>query len=424
MKTRAQNKEVADLVSQHQKLGEIKYYIINGETKLARRELLKIDSQSPLAAIIKDRYLALLHFIEGEHELSLKLLGSYTFSTDVAYGKVCLLKIMNLLILNKSNTLKDEFSRCSKMNNNYTQSYDWITSLINLKLKDQNLLSGKKIARDIEFTHELPTLKIWLKLALFLNKEELVLPLISNLPIEAYENQEMRELIGFIYYRKKKFKSTMNFIEDLSTPNSENVKGNIYLEKKQYELAYGQFKLALSKKQNSYNAIERSLPLAWLLNQWDDGLELSRKIILNDRNEAQRLTLEAAFLNNLKKYDEAGKSLERAQGFFGNHPPKELAQLYAYVSMMREDQYTFKKYIHHACEESDGISCWMILSNQVWEDFTKTIKREDPLNLGQELTLDALKAKVELDPIQDSRKIDQRDIEELDESTASLVKKK
>ncbi len=276
----------------------------------------------------------------------------------------------------------------------------------------------------VTYTYDIPTLKIWLKLALYLNKESMVLPLISNLNPEAYEDKEIRELVGLIYYRKHKFKSAVNFIEDLQTPNAENIKGNIYLEKKQYELAYGQFKLALAKKQNSYNAIERAISLAWILNQWQDGLDLSQKIILNDRNEASRLTLQAAFFTNLKGFDEASKRLERAQGFFANKPPKELSQLYSYVSLMREDHFTMKKYLNLACEAADGFSCWMILNNQVWENFAKTIQRDDAISLGSEMTLASLKSKADLDPLKDPRKIDQRDIEEMDEGTAALIDQK
>ena len=422
-KTQLQEKNIESLKSQSQHLAEIKYYILNGETKLARRELLKIDSQSPLSMIIKDRYLALLHFIDGEHETSLKILQNDIFLTDNGFSKICMLKVMNLLILNKTAPLEDEFKRCQKLNNQYADTFDWVQTLIDLKMKKTELVNGKKVAFEVEFNHDIPSLKTWLKLSLYLNKEELVLPLISHIPLEAYEDKEVRELVGLIYYRKKKFKSAVNFIEDLSTPNSENIKGNIYLEKKNYELAYGQFKLALTKKQNSYNAIERALSLAWILNQWEDGLTLSQKTVLNDRNEPQRLTLQAAFLTNLHRYDDAAKALERAQSFFGTKIPKEVSQLYSYVSIMREYRHTLKRYLNSACDENDGLSCWLILSNQVWEDFSKTIKREDEINLGQEITLQALKSKSDPDYLVEGRKIDQRDIEELDEQAASLVKK-
>jgi hypothetical protein len=418
-----QERNFENLKSQNQYLAEIKYFILNGETKHAKRELLKIDSNSPVGMIIKDRYLALLHFIEGEHETSLKILQNDIFLSDNGFSKICMLKIMNLLILNKSQTLEKEFKRCKNLNSQYAENFDWMQALIDLKLKKKELVNGKKIAFEIEFNNDISSLKTWLKLSLYLNKEELVLPLISQIPLEAYEDKEVRELVGLIYYRKKKFKSSVNFIEDLSTPNSENIKGNIYLEKKNYELAYGQFKLALTKKQNSYNAIERALSLAWILNQWDDGYELSKKTILNDRNEPQRLTLQAAFLTNLKRYDDAAKELERAQSFFGTKLPKELSQLYAYVSIMREDRHTLKRYLNSACDENDGLSCWLILTNHIWEDFSKTIKREDEINLGQEITLQTLKTKADPDSLIEGRKIDQRDIEELDEQAASLIKK-
>jgi hypothetical protein len=55
----------------------------------------------------------------------------------------------------------------------------------------------------------------------------------------------------------------------------KNIKGiSIYLQEKE-ELAFAQFKLALSMKQNSLNAFERILPLAWRLGRWQEGVKYS-----------------------------------------------------------------------------------------------------------------------------------------------------
>jgi hypothetical protein len=400
----------------------VKYYMINGEIDLAKHELYLIQADSNVSSILKQRYLAIIAFIEGDYKASDRYLDEQTFISDEAFSRICVMKIFNQMVLNKTNQLYSTFNKCSLLNRNFSKGFEWLSQLIRLKMQDKKIFEGKDFAL-LKGVGDYDTLRVWLKLAIYLNKEDLIIPIIPDLPETAYENKEIRELIGLIYYRKQKFKSAFNFVEDLNSPNTENIKGNIYLDKKFYELAYGQFKLALSKKQNSYNAIERSISLAWILNQYQDGIDLSERLVFKESNEAQRLTLQSAFLVGLDKYEEAGRRLERAQSFFPKNPPKELTQLYSYVALMLEDRHFLKRYIQLSCESLDGFSCWLALENQQWENFAKTVKRDEELNFEKEFSVSQLREKVELDPIQGPKRIDQRDIEELDEEYIRLTKK-
>lgn len=403
-------------------LSRVKFYMVNGEVSRAKRELLKVDAQSNLSILIKKRYQAMLYFIESEYEQSLAVLEDPLFKNDNAFAKVCVLKIFNQVILNKLNDIDRSFNHCRDLNSDFSTNNEmWLENLIKLKLKDPKLLSGKETKTIIGYAHHIPSLKLWLKLAIYLNQEKIIVPMVADIPQEAFEDKEIRELIGLIYYRTKNFKKSVNFIEDLSTPNAENIKGNIYLHKKFYELAYGQFKLALNKKQNSINAIERAVALAWILGQWQDGFDLSQKVNIKDTNEPQRLTLQAAFLTNMKQYDQAKRRLERAQGFFGSNPPKELSQLYGFVSLITEDHESLGKYLNSACEAWDGLSCWLSLQNNLWSNFSRTIQREDAIVLDQELTLAGLKEKVDIVPLAEPKIVDQRDVEEMDDAMINVT---
>ncbi len=139
-----EEEELKKLKGHATKFGEIKYYILNGETALARRELLKIDSQTPLTYLIKQRYLSLLYFIDGEYELSLKLLSDPVFAHDKAYGKICMLRIFSKLVTDKMDNIQDEYNRCVQLNNAFATSYDWVATLINLKLKNPDCLMEKQ----------------------------------------------------------------------------------------------------------------------------------------------------------------------------------------------------------------------------------------------------------------------------------------
>src|SRR5690606_1361977 len=136
--------------------------------------------------------------------------------------------------------------------------------------------------------------------------QKVIIPKIPDFAPEVFQDKELRELIGFLYYREAELVKAYEFIEDLDTPNSENIKGNLYLAGKKYELAYGQFKLALNRKNNSQNALERITPVAWLLSQWEDGANYVEEIRFQD--DAQRFrakVLKTSFLTMAKKYKEA-----------------------------------------------------------------------------------------------------------------------
>src|SRR5690606_9600805 len=101
---------------------------------------------------------------------------------------------------------------------------------------------------------DIDQLKVILKLAMYLNQESLVVDQIPELTVDQLQDPEVREIAGQIFFRTGSLARSYRFIEDLKSPNSENIKGNLYILRNKYELAYAQFKLSLEQKLNSQNA--------------------------------------------------------------------------------------------------------------------------------------------------------------------------
>ena len=134
------------------------------------------------------------------------------------------------------------------------------------------------------------------KISYFLNKEENIVSKLPKLPKKLYRSKKIRELISFIYYRLNQKKLALDFIEDISTANAENIKGNFRLKSKEFELAYGHFQLALKSKINSKNALERSLPLSWILKNGNRVKKHLSSLLSEDIDPRKKRSLETAFL--------------------------------------------------------------------------------------------------------------------------------
>jgi len=208
------------------------------------------------------------------------------------------------------------------------------------------------------------------------------------------------------------------FIEDIDSPNAENIRGNISLEKKQYEVAYGHFQLALKYKPNSLNAIERSITLAWILGQFEEGLQLTNKISTHGGKQTQKKVIKAAFLTRLGQFDEVIKELLPIIETYVGSQPLEVNQLasYSYLRMRDKDQAT--KFSQLSCKHLDGLACWMLYQFSLWPDFSQTIYLDEPVYQDMALTYESLMENNKPNPIVEDKFIDQKDIDELDDINA------
>lgn len=405
-----------------QKLMRIKYSIISGNFERAKVEIIKLKTPAKFGEMVRNRYMAMIYFLEGNFRRSFQILDSQQFSTTTSYAKICHLKVLNMVILSNKVDLKQEWLKCRKITYGHEKNDGvWMDNIVKLKLNEKEYVSNNKIHNLKSLGLDVESVKTYLKMALYLNMEDVVAPMIPALPVEFFYDDTVRELMGHFYYRTGKFATAFDFVEDLTSPNAENIKGNIYLTQNQYELAYAQFKLALRQKEDSMNAIERVIPLAWILKQWEEGISYNQRLHLIDINQNKRIAVETVFLIQLEKFEKALENLQKITLYSKYSQPHEVNQLYAYTALMTNDKTKAQAYSDLACKRLDGVNCWLLAQLNYWENFTYTAQRDEEVSNESIAQLDQLLAAKEDSPIEEDIYIDQRDIEELDNNLIDLA---
>ena len=400
-------------------LREAKKAIINGDLELANFFLSKINTNRSDLILVKDRYRSLVKFIEGDYKGSYDLINSNLYNIDKYYQQVCILRIINLIALDDIEKFKTEMGSCQNSTIDHsTNNHFWLRQVTNIKEKSTSLLQGSLISQLRQSINNNEYIKIWMKLALFINKEDVIIKKLAGLAPSSYEDKEIRELIGFAYYRVGDLKKAEEFIEDIETPNADNIRGNINLKKNKLELAFGHFKLALNKKQNSENALERGLPLAYQLGLWDEGLVMLEQTV-KQKDIRKKMALQAVL--NIRKEDiETSRSLINILEYkFNNKLPYELILMDTFVSLKEANQERLANRSAEGCKKEEGLHCWLYLKTLEWENIGRTLTRDEP-TLSKQFNIEELKTKGQITPLQDSIMIDQSDIEELDGNDINL----
>lgn len=398
------------------KLGKVKYAMMNGNLERAKVELLKIKEKDAFANVIKKRYQAIIYFLQGQYDKSLGLISTQEFNDEGLFAKTCILRVLNMVILDDHIKLNETWRKCRNLvrHTERTESI-WFDNLVKLRANKKNYIAKSKIKQLQGLGYNELFIKLYLKLSLYMNQEDTILKFIEELPGEFFLDDEIREIMGHLYYRRGKLGTAFDFLEDLKTVNAENIKGNIYLADQKYELAYAQFKLALQQKNDSYNAIERALPLAWLLEQWNDGVDFSKRMYRTNENKNKKLAILTAFYLRLGRYEEAMENLKELTVYSKYSQPYEVNQLYAFTALVLGDLDKMKIYSSFACKKLDAINCWLLLQASTWDDFSKTLKRKEAVTTDAVELLYNLKSTVYDAPIDEDQFIDQHDIEELDD---------
>lgn len=427
-------RQVYEEKSQFQKdynlLLKAKYKIINGDFKMAEFYLNQINSQSTKFESIKIRYRALIKFIEGNFEDVIKLFSNKNIQGSTNYSQVCMMKMLAYMATDKTKELIDEISLCKDLTDKYSRNDQfWINILFKLKVRDFRGLDSSMLTNIESTLRDDEMSRLWLKAGLFLNREKEIIALLSILPESSYSSKKIREIVALMYLRDGKKDQALMFIDDIDTANAENIKGNIYLQNKQYELAFGHFKLALQKKADSDNTLERSVPLAYLLNQFEDGISMLNRVSNKNLDPRKKSALRAAFLIRLRKFEEAQDELLLLKNEFQNEPPFEVSIMDSYVNSIMGQNIDKKKYdkrkgeeaSEKACKAFDGISCWIALSHIHWENLGKTVKRDEEIILADDTSIDSFKKMQNIYPIKETPTVDQRDIEELDSEQVKIL---
>ncbi len=411
----------SELRLQKDELKKVKYHLMNGDVRMAKVYLTKLAyAHSKLRPII-NRYLALLSFTESDFAKTHEYLSLPELQHIPLYGKICVLKILSQIGLNKLNDLEDNWRKCKIENRNDFRlgNLIWMETLIQMKLNN-NLEIRKEPFQSLRIAAlELDETKVMLKLAMYLNQEKLLAEQLSSLSIEQMKDPEIRELAGQIFFRTGSLVKAYRFVEDLKSPNSENIKGNIYLLRTKYELAYAQFKLAVEQKQNSQNALERLLPLAWILGDWEGGAKYAEQILSSPDTHVNKLTIMGAFYMQKGDYKKVHQVFSALTDRSRKGTEIEVTQIAGLTALMENKPEMVRKQSLLSCDQFDLINCWILFQMTQWDSFPLMLRREDKLSEKREwekLTNEDFNV-----PLNEKVFVNQKDIEELDDKLIQLI---
>lgn len=413
----------SDLGEQKEELKKVKLYLLNGEVRLARMYLNKMTyTQTKLRPLIY-RYLAILSFAQNDFKKTHEYLMIKELQIMPHFSKICTLLVLTEIVLKKNDQLEKNWSRCQQENAQEFKDRNlvWMDTLVSLRLSPRENITRIPFKGLSLQSLYLKELKVMLRLVLYLNQEKLVVDKIPELTVDQLQDIEVRELVGQIFFRTQNLAKSYQFVEDLKSPNAENIKGNLYLLRQKYELAYSQFKLALEQKQNSQNAMERLLPLAWLLGDWENGSRYAEQVMASPKSQIHKLTLVAAFLMQKGNYDKANSVLQRISELSPKGSTLEIAQLASFTALMQNRPDNVKKQANVSCSQYDLINCWVLYQMEQWDAFALTIRREDKIPERREW-----EKLIKDDPkpsMQETVFINQLDIEEMDDKLIHLIPK-
>lgn len=389
--------------------------LINGQVDKAIIFLNRISDYDKKNALTKKRYLSIIYFIKSDYKKSLSYIDNINYTFESAYKEICLLKLINYMALQKSSEYAKESYDCQlAIKDDSVRSEFWLKqykllSTNKVKILDYNYLDTiRDLNNDPDYT------TMWLKLALYLNREKEIIKIISRLPLEAYQSHKNRELIALAYYRSGNIKMAKEFVSDIESPNADNIRGNISLNEGKPEIAFGHYQLALKKKDNSLNALKRSIPLAWQLGLWKEAQRMLELLQDKSINPKKKLALIAALTIRDLNLPLAKRNLRLLEYQFENQSPIEINLMNSYLGLLEQDSDTVKKYTDRACKKFDGLNCYIQLKNLTIDNIGALItKKEKPFSYP-DFDIEKLKEAVEYNPLKEAKYIDQNDIEELD----------
>ena len=306
-------------------LRKAKYSIINGDLERADFYLRNLGGEKKFF-VAKNRYRSMIYFIENYFQKSLDLISSQEFDHENVYPHICLLRVVNLLALGRDEDFIKEKKKCTSFVSDYAhQNHLWIDLLEKMKLK--------KTDEEFYIFYDIRSAVILIKYILFLGKENLAEKVIRDLPVKFYRSKRIRELLAVALYRLGREKEAFVFVEGIESPNADNIRGNVYLKQKKYLLALGHYKLAMEKKKNSLNALERSLSLLWMLQRWKEGIKIVDRLIDFEVDSRQKMALKAALLIRLEDFNSAKRWLNILQTGFKKEYPREIGLMKTYVAL-------------------------------------------------------------------------------------------
>ncbi len=419
------DKKVSERHSDLITLQMAKFAIINGNPLKAKFLLRRINDMNTKLWPVKIRYLALIDFILENYESSYKLYNSSELNAPLQYPQICQMKLLSSIAINRTEDLESEVTKCSDRTfKSAPLNHTWTSFMVDLALNDQDILNGNHLGELNTVLSNDDSTEMWLKMGIYLGLEKQLMPQLSLLPLERFKSDETKELLAFLYYRVSNYDIALKLIADITSPNAENIRGNIYLKDKQYDLALNHFKLALGKKSNSFNALERAIPLSWIVENYKEGLNLLELKVADEMDFGSRLALSAAFKLQLDRYQDADKDIIRATDFYKGIPPKELSIIATYSALMNYQLDELEMHSDRACRKMyDGISCWLKTQVLTWDNIANRIAQDKSTYPDSTLTIESLTdTSKTVQPIDEYLIIDQEEIIRLDQEIAKHKK--
>lgn len=405
-------------------LKKAKYFLLNGKTKEAELHLSKLAYSNTKLKPVIYRYLGILSFIQGRYEKSQIYLSLPELNKFPEYARICTLQTINQIVLDKIANLDKNWEKCQIANAEQFKNLNliWLDTLVKIKVDHQEGVTQIPFQKVRLDALDLVDLKVLLKLSIYLNQDSMLLPEINRLGVSEFQDQELREILGHIYYRNGQFVNAYRFTEDLKTPNAETIKGNLYVLRGQYEIAYAQFKLALELKQNSENAIERLLPLSWILGDWANGVKYTESLAARSSQLPHKMTLLTAYMVQQGEFEKAEETLFYLTQQTGKATHLDVTQLHSFTKLMRNKTDELSKQASLSCQQYDMVNCWILYQSKLWHDFPFVVRRQGEIEHTQkwkELTSQRMNK-----PLTETQYVNQLDIEELDDSLVELIPKK
>lgn len=392
-----------------------KLSLITGNWEAAERFLSQVTKKGS-SRDIADRYLALLRFIQGRYQSAVDIIEPKILFSSTFLRENCLIYQMSLLALFDRARLPLVWHTCRhELTKDPKNDFLFMDALYGV-VTDDNFFSGDGFLRSsAPYMQSEEQIKIWLKMGLILGKEKLMAPELAELGQHSYFKDKIRELVAITLFRLGKEEEALKFIEDVQTPNAENLRAIVLLKDRQWELAYAHFQGALKMKENSLQAMNRALPLAWLLRQDQSGYELAKRIpALSDDRQSKDL-IEAAFLNRLGRIDQSSAKLTKVIETKGHRSNSLVRSLELLNQLQLGKKQTTKKLARENCRQADALSCWLLLHLIQWEDFPAFLQRPNrKIEVGEWETLDDLLNTKTEHKINEEALVEQSRLEEMD----------
>ena len=197
------------------------------------------------------------------------------------------------------------------------------------------------------------------------------------------------------YFRNIDLVKAYQLLENSSDLNAEVFKGNILLLQEKYAAAYAQFKLALLKKYNSVNAIERLIPLSWKLDQFNEGISFIKQHKINKNKNFEKLSIKAAFqiMDNKKK--DLDKTLRQIEKLTRKGNPIEVNQFKTLNAIYGKNNIVLEENTYKACLKNDGLHCWLLLNLHHFDEAAELFSIPRPLHPKKLNSLESLFEKQE-----------------------------